>query len=522
MLGDLNDYTGVIVHMDLQGNTLGEITMPVSDNPGFLSPEGFGLAPDGSFWVPLPNSSQIIHVDANGNLLGDYSVGDNPDDAAVGPDGKVYYSLVFSAQIDVLDPTTGITSFFAFSPFPLDVTWSVAGDLWVGDIDGGAEEFDSSGNLLATYGGSGVSAGEPALSGNVWVTNLSSQQVVQYSAGGATLTTTSASLFQPGLAVLGDVPNEAPLASKSDDYYSFSLAQGQSATIVADSLNKLPLSLTLLDQDGNVLATGVGGATNVSLYIENFVAPAAGTYYVDVHGATGAQYSLTVTRGANFLLTPNNTMSTAEPLSGTHGVLAYLAKPTPPLFVLDDNLYNPPFPIWATDPTTGAFIGSPLPAPATEPNNPFGLNMAYDGTYLYYNDGALGGSNTIYKMDATTGAVVAQGIPSGLAPMTGLAYLNGELYGVPDPFDVGQAEIVEIDPNTFQPIATIPLNGINNINLVGLAGDPDTGTLFAVAQPYTTGGELIQIDPATGDVLNLGRTTPRGPMSRISPTRAGC
>ena len=40
VLGDLNSYTGVIVHMDLNGNTLGEIISPVSDSPGYLSPEG--------------------------------------------------------------------------------------------------------------------------------------------------------------------------------------------------------------------------------------------------------------------------------------------------------------------------------------------------------------------------------------------------------------------------------------------------------------------------------------------------
>jgi streptogramin lyase len=501
VLGDQNSFTGVIVHMDLQGNTLGAITMPVSDNPGYLSPEGFGLDPrDGSFWVPLPNSARIIHVDASGNLLGQYAIGSNPDDAAVGPDGRVYYSLVFSAQIDALDPTTGNTSYFAYSPFPLDLTWSVAGDLWVGGATAGLEEFNSSGTQIATYGGAGVSAGEPAPSGNVWAANINSQKVIQYSASGTTLTTTSASLYQPGLAVLGDVPNEAPLTARSDDDDSFSLAQGQSATIVADSLNNGTLSLTLLDKNGNVLATGVGGAKNVSQFIENFVAPAAGTYYVDVHGTTGAQYSLTVTRGANFQIRPNDSMSTAEPLTGTNGVLADLIKPAPPLFVLDDNLYFPPFPIWATDPATGAFVGSPLPAPATEPNNPFGLNMAYDGTYLYYNDGAQFGSNTIYKVDASTGQVVAQGLPAGAAPMVALAYFNGELYGVPDYFATHKAEMYVIDPSTFQVITTIPL-GVNNPNIVGLAGDPTTGTLFAVAQPYSTGGELIEIDPATGNTI---------------------
>ncbi len=69
-----NDFTGVIVHMNLQGQTLGEFTMPVTDSPGFLSPEGFGYDPtDGSFWVPLTNSATLVHVELDRNLLAEYS-----------------------------------------------------------------------------------------------------------------------------------------------------------------------------------------------------------------------------------------------------------------------------------------------------------------------------------------------------------------------------------------------------------------------------------------------------------------
>ena len=58
-----------------------------------------------------------------------------------------------------------------------------------------------------------------------------------------------------------------------------------------------------------------------------------------------------------------------------------------------------PNPIWPTDPATGAFIPPSINAPGSPLNNPFGLNMAYDGTYLYYNNGAYCGDNTIYKLD---------------------------------------------------------------------------------------------------------------------------
>ena len=166
VLGDENFFTGVIIHMDLSGNTLGVITLPLTDSPGFLSPEGFGLDPrDGSFWVPLTNSGILAHFDSSGNLLSEAFVGSNPDDAAVGPDGKIYISFVESGEIGSFDPSTGATSFFASSPFPFNLIWSVAGDLWVGDIDNGAEEFDSSGNLIQFIPDSGATAAEPCLPG---------------------------------------------------------------------------------------------------------------------------------------------------------------------------------------------------------------------------------------------------------------------------------------------------------------------------------------------------------------------
>ena len=153
VLGDVNDFTGVIVHMNLQGQTLGEFTMPVTDSSGFLSPEGFGLDPtDGSFWVPLTNSATLVHVSNTGTLLAEYSIPSNPDDAAVGPNGDIYISQVLSGEITQLDPSTGAVSFFASSPFPLGLTWSAAGDLWVGDLDDGVEEFNSSGSLISVYG----------------------------------------------------------------------------------------------------------------------------------------------------------------------------------------------------------------------------------------------------------------------------------------------------------------------------------------------------------------------------------
>ena len=56
----------------------------------------------------------------------------------------------------------------------------------------------------------------------------------------------------------------------------------------------------------------------------NFVAPTSGTYYVDVTGDPGVEYSLTATGGVNFDIERNDTIYTAQSLDGTNGVLGSL------------------------------------------------------------------------------------------------------------------------------------------------------------------------------------------------------
>ena len=192
-----------------------------------------------------------------------------------------------------------------------------------------------------------------------------------------------------GLTIWG-VDNPTPPAQDAQDYYSFDLTGGQTATAVVESLNGLAAQISIVDGNGNVLATGVSGATNVSQSIENFVAPSTGTYYLEITGDPNLQYSVAVTRGADFTLQPHNSYTTAQNIAGTGGVLGYLAPPTAPLYTLDDNFADQ-LPIWQTDPSTGAYIGTPIytPSGASSGAGPYGLNLAFDGTNLYFNAGRV-------------------------------------------------------------------------------------------------------------------------------------
>jgi hypothetical protein len=92
----------------------------------------------------------------------------------------------------------------------------------------------------------------------------------------------------------------------TDDFYSFALQAGQSASLALELASSASVTLELDDASGNVLATGVTGAQNVTLIVQSFVAPVAGTYYARLTGTGQSDYSLIVTRSAAFEVEPND------------------------------------------------------------------------------------------------------------------------------------------------------------------------------------------------------------------------
>ena len=167
------------------------------------------------------------------------------------------------------------------------------------------------------YGLSGSSAGEPAPSGNVWDANFGSDTLYQFASAGSELTSTFFNAFQPGLAVLGDVPGEQALTPLTQPVYSVELAGGESASIALQGLNNSDVSFTLLDDNGDVLAYSSPGATNYTAGLNNFVSPDDETYYVQVTGTSGDTFNLVVTRGADFTTQPTNSLAAAQNITAT-------------------------------------------------------------------------------------------------------------------------------------------------------------------------------------------------------------
>ena len=160
------------------GDTLGTITVPVDPTRrAIYSPEGFGLdRATAASGFRCQQRQPGPHRFSRRTSSTSYFVGGSPIDAAVGPDGKIYVIDSHGLQrlVDELrsdDP--GHRHLRLLGRFPLDLTWSAAGDLWVGDFDDGAEEFDSSRQPDQSASATpGRTAAEPALSGNVWDTNI--------------------------------------------------------------------------------------------------------------------------------------------------------------------------------------------------------------------------------------------------------------------------------------------------------------------------------------------------------------
>lgn len=87
------------------GKVFTKIPVPVActSNPCLV---GLAVAPDGSFWISHSADGNILHLDAQGNLLASYSVSTSPvGGVAILPDGNVLFGE--KGAVYQLDPGTG-------------------------------------------------------------------------------------------------------------------------------------------------------------------------------------------------------------------------------------------------------------------------------------------------------------------------------------------------------------------------------------------------------------------------------
>jgi hypothetical protein len=107
------------------------------------------------------------------------------------------------------------------------------------------------------------------------------------------------------------------------DYFRFTLSTGQLATVAINALTANNLNLQIRNSADVVVATGIGGATNLTKVINNFSGP-AGTYYLTVAGDSNVPYNLLLTRGTAFDTEANDSFATAQTATGNRGILGAL------------------------------------------------------------------------------------------------------------------------------------------------------------------------------------------------------
>jgi streptogramin lyase len=489
--GGNDGSAGEIVHFTAGGTFVGIINLPNESSTGFqYYPFGFDVAADGSIWVAGPNSGSIIHASATGSLIASYSVGGQPEWTAVRPDGTVLYTDDSTSSIYSLNPSTGIASFVASDPAgaPLGITVIPSGGFLVADPNYGILKYDGSGNLIQGI----QDFNEPIdaqvdSSGNI-LAAAAFGTLDKFDGSGNLIYSTAVGGTPIGLAVVG-TDDPAPPLPQTVDYYSFTLTAGQVASVELTTLQGSGASLALVGASGVTLALGttLDGSDQA---VNSFVAPTAGTYYIQVSG-NNIQYSLIVNKSAELDNYNNTSLASAQLLvpdtTGNATVAGYVSAPVASLYAINWQQTSQQI-IETVDPQTGAFLSS-FNSPPTTLTNPFGFNMATDGAYLYFNDGAEFGDNTIFKINPTTDAVVSSYQVTGAPPLFGLAYLNGFLYGT-DGFS-----IYKINPSNGAVLSSFS-PGLDG-NVTGIAGDPSRGVLWGVSQFHT----LFEINPTTQAVI---------------------
>ena len=172
----------------------------------------------------------------------------------------------------------------------------------------------------------------------------------------------------------------------------------------------------------------------------------------------------------------------------------YPAKPR--LFASD--VFPAPNRIYELDPVSGAVINdfvSPFP------EGQIFEGIAFDGSVLYL---ASGSGNSLYQVDADTGAPAAPPVSLPSGSYAGVAALNGLVYVL----DFLSDKAVIFDPQTQAIVGSLQINGFNASDAFGELSA--TGELIAASST-----NVALIDPVTGNVkasfpLAAGTFGPRG------------
>ena len=112
----------------------------------------------------------------------------------------------------------------------------------------------------------------------------------------------------------------------SEDWYHFTLQDGESTTLALKALSAADVTLELYDSSQNLLSMGVA-ADNANQVINNFVDTTTegspDTYLARINGTSATDYSLVVTRNADFDTEPNEGAAPPQDFAPAQTVLGH-------------------------------------------------------------------------------------------------------------------------------------------------------------------------------------------------------
>ena len=234
--------------------------------------------------------------------------------------------------------------------------------------------------------------------------------------------------------------------------------------------------------------------------IHGFVVPEDGIYSVHVNSIIESTYSLVINASMLFeseSLDPTQPLNQSLDLSA--GAIGYLDGPAQLLFAVEASKSVLPI-IHTIDPLTGTILNS-YNAPGNTTSYEPALNLAFDGTSLWYNAGPLLGSGdpTVYQLDPLDGSYIRSFVPEEVYnSVTGLGYTDGELFVVD--FDDWNFAVENIDVYDTDDLGYMrSMNVAPDVAFTGLTGDDSRNALYAVDQFSNT---IYQMHPENGSIMN--------------------
>jgi methionine-rich copper-binding protein CopC len=272
---------------------------------------------------------------------------------------------------------------------------------------------------------------------------------------------------------------------------------GQTISVVANPSSTLDLGIRLLDEANSTVASISSTQVGKAAVLPPFQLNTAGSYRVEFFSSSG-----TGTFSGELLFnsvadrdtyTPaivelNDTQVTAQNLDSTFiatgagtsergSVVGANASRTDYLYAWDDSSNV----IREFNPTTGAIVRS-ISSSVTNSVD-MGLAVAPNGLLV-------GGAGAIQELDISTGAVI-RNITNPVTEVSGLAYLNGEIFVLDD--SVGLRVLDYTTGGLVRSLSGFPTEGLtaDGTRLIGVSGS----------------ATLVSINPATGTQTTLGVPT---------------